>query len=705
MYPPIIDRATYEKIQKTKHGRNTQKNMDKAQDIFKLTVPVRCPSCGDRMRRRHDSRCKCQERWTCENTACRLRIEISDAELLTALADLLGTVTADSIKMPAETPYEPSAEVIRLNNEISRMLDMAEIDKAVLRSKMTECFRQKYKELGNGCCAVQRLKAEVGSTADIAERLNRTVREIRLHTDKTADILLLNGQIIGKEKDDGTDRNDSAESGASDRAERINSENGWTLEGIYADKGISGTSVKNRDEFNRMIRRCKQGKIDMIITKSIARFARNTVDCLKYVRLLHELGVDVYFEEQGIHSNQPGAEFYITIYGSIAQSESENMSANIIWGKNQSAKSGKVNFHYKNFLGYRKGEDGQPEIVPEEAKTIRLIYDRFLAGDSLKGMAELLEERGIKSPTGKAEWQFSTIQSILSNERYKGDAIINKTYIADCISKKVRVNNGERPKYYVENSHPAIIDSATFGRVQEELARRSGKRKVKQKGTTTEQGKYSSKYALTELLICGECKTPYRRCTWTAGGKKKTVWRCISRLDFGKKYCHHSPTVEESILHTAVINAIMQTAKQNSEVLQTLKLQIGIGLEGEKSEDDRLDLQVRIAESDAQFRKMLDRVSADTVEAFDEETAMRLMNEKSRLQRQLDGIAETEQRRESAKSRLDDIFTILDGIKNRPMEYDDQIVRQLLECIVVDSKEQITVIFKGGLKVVQPLTD
>lgn len=381
------------------------------------------------------------------------------------------------------------------------------------------------------------------------------------------------------------------------------------------------------------------------------------------------------------------------------------MSANIIWGKNQSAKAGKVNFHYKNFLGYRKGEDGQPEIVPEEADIIRLIYDRFLAGDSLKGIAQVLKEKHILSPSGKEVWQLSTIQSILSNEKYKGDAVINKTYITDCLSKKVRANNGERPKFYVENNHPAIIDSGTFGRVQEELARRSGKRKVKQKGTTTEQGKYSSKYALTELLICGECKTPYRRCTWTAGGKKKIVWRCISRLDFGKKYCHHSPTVEESILQTAVMAAIMQTAKQNNEVLQTLKLHIGMGLEGEKSEDDRLDLQVRIAEIDAEFRKMLDRVSADTVEAFDEETATRLMNEKSRLQRQLDGIAEADQRRESARSRLDDIFTILDGIKNRPMEYDDQIVRQLLECVVVDSKEQITVIFKGGMKVVQPLTD
>lgn len=486
--------------------------------------------------------------------------------------------------------------------------------------------------------------------------------------------------------------------------ERINSENGWTLEGIYADKGISGTSVKNRDEFNRMIRRCKQGKIDMIITKSIARFARNTVDCLKYVRLLNDLGVDVYFEEQGIHSNQPGAEFYITIYGSIAQSESENISANIKWGKAQAAREGKVVFRYKNFLGYRKGEDGQPEIVPEEAETIRLIYDRFLAGDSLKGIAKLLEEKGIKSPTGKTEWQFSTIQSILSNERYKGDAIINKTYITDCISKKVRVNNGERPKYYVENSHPAIIDSSTFGRVQEELARRSGKRKISRKAKT-EQGKYSSKYALTELLVCGECKSAYRRCTWTENGKKKIVWRCINRIEYAKKYCHNSPSIEESVLQRAVMAAIMEIANQNAEVLRTLKMHIGMGLEGEKSEDNSIDLQIRIAEIDAEFRKMLDRVSTDTIEAFDEETATRLMNEKSRLQQQLDSIADAAQRRENAKSRLDDIYTILDGIKNRPMEYDDQIVRQLLECIVVDSKERITVIFKGGLKSVQPLTE
>ena len=487
--------------------------------------------------------------------------------------------------------------------------------------------------------------------------------------------------------------------------DRINAEPGWILEGIYADKGITGTSYKKRDEFNRMIRRCKQGKIDMIIVKSIARFARNTVDCLKFVRMLRDLGVDVYFEEQGIHSNQPGAEFYITIYGCIAQSESENISANVRWGKAQSAKEGNVPFHYKNFLGYRKGADGKPEIDPDEAEIVRFIYDRFLAGDSLGGIAQKLEDLQISSPSGKPKWQFSTIQSILTNEKYKGDAIINKTYIKDCISKKVMINNGDRPKYYVENNHPAIIDSLTFSRVQEEIARRNSKKKVKQKGSKTEQGRYSSKYALTELLVCGECKTPYRRCTWTISGQKKIVWRCISRLDFGKKYCHNSPSIEESVLHRAIMRAIMDTALKNSDVLKMLKLHIGMGFEENTTEDNALNIQVRIAEIDAEFKAMLSGVSSDTVDAFDDAKASALITEKTELQKQLEQLHEIQQKRINTKHRLDDIYTILDGLKNRPMEYDDQMVRQILECVTVDSKEQITVIFIGGLKIKQSLLD
>ncbi len=485
--------------------------------------------------------------------------------------------------------------------------------------------------------------------------------------------------------------------------QRINSEPNWSMVGIFADKGITGTSVKKRDEFNKMIRKCKQGKIDLILTKSIARFSRNTVDCLQHTRLLKELGVDVFFEEQGIHSIQPGAEFYITIYGSVAQSESENISANVRWGKAQSAKEGNVAFHYSNFLGYRRGADGKPEIDLEEAATVRLIYDRFLAGDSYTVIARFLESKGISSPSGRAKWSESTVCSILTNEKYKGDAILNKTYIKDCLSKKVCVNNGERPKYYVENNHPAIIDAATFGRVQEEIARRRAKRKVKQVGTKTEQGKYCGKYALTELLLCGECGTPYRRCTWTAGGQKKIVWRCISRLDYGKKYCHHSPSIEETVLHEAIMEAIQKTARQNADVLRTLKTHIGMGLAGEETEDRSLDIQIRIAEIDAEFQAMMSAISAENAEQFDEGRAAELLHEKASLEQQLSQIADAVQKRRNSKSRLDDICDILDALQNHPMEYDDYLVRQLLECVIVESKERIKVVFVGGMEVEQGL--
>lgn len=535
-----------------------------------------------------------------------------------------------------------------------------------------------------------RVVRKIQPTVDTAKQLKKEYRQLRVAA---------YCRVSTKQEE----QLNSYEAQVNHYTERIQQEPKWTLVGIYADKGITGTSVKKRDEFNKMIRKCKQGKIDMIITKSIARFSRNTVDCLTHTRMLKDLGVDVYFEEQGIHSTDPGAEFYITIYGSIAQSESENISANVKWGKAQSARDGKVSFHYKNFLGYRKGEDGQPEIDPEQAEIVRRIYKRFLAGDSLVTIADDLNTDGIATPSGTGEWRRGRIASILTNEKYKGDAVIGKTFITDCLTKKVQVNNGERPKYYVENNHPAIIDSATFGRVQEEMARRNGKRKIKQVGTKTEQGKYSSKYALTELLICGECRTPYRRCTWTAKGQKKIVWRCINRLDYGKKYCHHSPTIEESVLQQAIMNAVMVTAKQNIEVLKTLKLHIGMGLDIEETEDKCLDIQIRIAEIDAEFKAMVQAISAQTADTFDDSRATALMNEKNKLLGQLEQIGVSKQKRENAKSRLNEIYTILDSLKNHPMTYDDQLIRQILECVIVESKEQIKVVFIGGTEVIQPL--
>lgn len=482
--------------------------------------------------------------------------------------------------------------------------------------------------------------------------------------------------------------------------ERINRENGWQLAGIYADKGITGTSTRKRDEFNKMIKACRRHKVDMIITKSISRFARNTVDCLKYVRLLKELGVDVYFEEQGIHSTDPGAEFYITIYGSIAQSESENISHNVAWGKAQSAKEGNVFFAYKSFLGYRKGADGKPEIDPEQAAIVRSIYEQFLAGKSMQDIANELTGQGVPTPCGKSKWQATVIRSILSNEKYKGDALRGKTYIEDCISKKVRVNTGERPQYYIENNHPPIIDSATFGRVQEELARRTGKRKVKQVGTKTEQGKYCGKYALTELLICGECGTPYRRCTWTVGGQKKVVWRCISRLDYGKKYCHQSPTMEEASLQDAIMETILKTAKVNPEILQTLKMHIQMGLGCETQADDSIEIQIRISQIDREFKEILNSVTVQNQGSLLSDPRIEsLITEKRLLENQLAQYSEEQEHRKNTTSRLDEVFTVLEGMKNHPLTYDDQIVRQILQCVVVESKQKIKVVFIGGHEV------
>lgn len=482
--------------------------------------------------------------------------------------------------------------------------------------------------------------------------------------------------------------------------DRINREPGWKLAGIYADKGITGTSMKKRDEFNKLIRQCKRGKVDMIIVKSISRFARNTLDCLKITRMLRELKVDVYFEEQNLHSIDPSSEFYISIYGSVAQSESENISHNVAWGKARSAKDGNVFFAYKSFLGYRRGADGKPEIDPEQADTVRRIYDRFLAGNSLQQIANGLTADGIPTPMGRTVWQASVVQSILSNEKYKGDALLGKTYVEDCISKKVRVNAGERPQYYVENNHPAIIDAATFARVQEELARRASKRKVKQTGTTTEQGKYCGKYALTELLICGECGTPYRRCTWTVGGKKRIVWRCINRLDYGKKYCHHSPTMEEAPLQNAIMDAVLKTAQIDPNILQTLKQHIQLGLGAGAGEDKSVEIQIRIAQIDQEFKNLLNSVTAENQqELLTDPRITDLMTEKRQLEKELAEYAAAEQHRQNTASRLDNIFTILDGMKNHPLTYDDAVVRQILQCVIVESKEKVKVVFIGGMEV------
>jgi len=299
---------------------------------------------------------------------------------------------------------------------------------------------------------------------------------------------------------------------------------------------------------------------------------------------------------------------------------------------------------------------------------------------------------------GKSAWLASTVCSILSNEKYTGDALLGKTYIPDCLTHKAVVNNGERPQYYVENNHPAIIERGIWNRVREELARRGGKRKVKERGTKTEQGKYSSKYALTELLICGECGTPYRRCTWSKNGKKKAVWRCISRLDYGTKYCKESPTLDESVLQGALLEAIAQFVQQSPAVLDVLKQHIGIGLSGDSDGDDPYTVQARIGEIGQALNELYELSQPGNQDDRESQFEV-LYGEEAALKEKLAGMKASANHADVERSRLDELFAVTDDLRDRPLIWDEALIRQMVECIRVVSGNKIRLRFRSGVEI------
>ena len=478
----------------------------------------------------------------------------------------------------------------------------------------------------------------------------------------------------------------------------INRKKEWSLVGIFADEGISGTQTKNRTEFKRMIRMCKNKKIDLVITKSISRFARNTVDCLEYVRQLKDLGIGVIFEKENINTLTMTSEFMIALYGSFAQAESESISKNVSWGKEKAYREGKVQFQYKHLLGYKRGDNGEPEIVPEEAETVRLIFKLFLDGYSMKEIAVTLKSIGKLNKYGDAEWRSNTISRILQNEKYVGDALLQKTFTVDCITHKIVKNHGERPMYLVTDHHDPIVDRDTFNRVQQELARRSSKRKISDK-TVTEQGKYSSKYALSELLICGHCGTPYRRTTWSARGKKQIVWRCISRLEHGKKYCPDSPTIKEDSLHKAIIHAINNYYSCRNDIARILKANIGTVLECQ-GQEEMISIENRLKEIDQARNDLVSLIASGGCDEdkLDSEFS-RLYQEEQQLSERLEALKSQNKTSAETQAKLDKIMDMIEHEKFELETFDNVLIRKLIECIKVLSKSEILVIFKGGYEV------
>lgn len=480
-------------------------------------------------------------------------------------------------------------------------------------------------------------------------------------------------------------------------SEMIAANKEWEFAGLYADAGISGTRADKRPQFQKMIDDCHKGKIDMIITKSVSRFARNTVDCLDYVRSLKEIGVGIYFEEQNIDTLKSDSELYLVIYAGFAQSESESISKNITWTRRKNFEDGKVSFMYNRMLGYRKGEDGNPEIVPEEASIVRRIFDMYLSGKTTDEISEIMQAEQIVIPEKKLTFSKSMIIRMLKNEKYCGDAILQKTVTLDPISKKRKINEGEAPMWLVENSHPAIITREMFNKVQEESARRKAKTPMSEKTAMTASGKYS-KYALSEVLICGECGSRFKRVTWNIRGKRRIVWRCISRLDYGKKYCTESITVDEKALHEAIVRALNRfNIEDESTYLMLMKSTIGeaIGLNGGSDEIDLLERRI-----DALNKRMLDLVTLSIKEDNDaenyEDEFKSISQQIEQLNRRIEAIRESQSGDGQLQARLKEIQDTIEKRKKNSNVYDDSIVRQMVECIKVYHDGRLQIILGGG---------
>ena len=478
----------------------------------------------------------------------------------------------------------------------------------------------------------------------------------------------------------------------------------WTLAGTYADEGLSGASAEKRPDFMKMIRHCKKGKIDLIITKSISRFARNTLDSIGYVRKLKAMGVGVLFEKENINTLEENSEVVLTILASLAQEELNSLSLNVKMGKRMAMQEGKVSFQYKRLYAYKKGKDDQPEIIPEEAEVIKRIFRSYVAGESVAGIAKALNAEGIPAPLQKGEWTDTTLRRILKNERYCGDVILQKTYVTDPISKKVRQNNGELPKVYIKNNHASIISRELYERAQQEGARRSSKRKVS-KASITEQGKYSSLYALSEILVCGECKTPYKRVTWTKrSGEKQIVWRCYNRLDHGTKYCKNSVTVDEESLHTAIMEAIYATRGRRREMLPVLTAHVERTLREKSDGTINIEqIEQRIAELRADTMALVTQSIGDNTVGQNEVRLKAMSDEIKSLHDILVRYRKQHGTENTLRHRVNEMAEVITG-EQEMSEYNDSLVRQLIQTIEIMDEDRLMITFQCGIQYEQPIS-
>ena len=473
----------------------------------------------------------------------------------------------------------------------------------------------------------------------------------------------------------------------------------WIFAGVFADDGRSATNTFRRDDFNQLMDQCLKGKVDMVITKSISRFARNTVDCISWVRKLKEKNVAVYFEKENLNTLDDSTEMILTILSSQAQEESRAISTNVKWGYARKFEKGEST--RQRSYGFRKAPTGEMCIVEEEAAVIRNMARWFLDGDSLERIKHRLEDAGIETTTGKRTWSTGTIYNILTNEKIMGDVLLQKTFTADYLTKRRVKNSGQQKQYYVKNHHEAIIPKTVYYKIQEEIARRSSLKKAGTRKGKTAQGVYSSKYALTGIMVCNECGAHYRRTTWAKNGKKVIVWRCINRLEHGTKRCHESPTLKEEVIQEAIMGKLhsLSIDQEEENFLNGIKEDIlrAAKVVGGACTEEEIDKTIEELRD-----QLMDYVGMAAREHGGEnwysDRMRKLGLQISELKRRRESIREQEKIRDEYEYLDQEISRIIGEIGGTSgAEFDNIFIRQIVREIRVISKNKLQIQLRTGM--------
>ncbi|CAK7036269.1 MAG: hypothetical protein BACD_00123 [Bacteroides rodentium] len=469
----------------------------------------------------------------------------------------------------------------------------------------------------------------------------------------------------------------------------IQSREDWEFAGLYADEGKSGCNTKKRDSFRSMIEDALDGRIDLIITKSVSRFARNTVDSLSTIRKLKENNIEVYFEKENIWSFDGKGEIMLTIMSSLAQEEARSISENCTWGHRKRMSDGKYSAPYSRFLGYDKGEDGKFAINEEQAALVRRIFALFLQGRSPAAIAKLLMDEGVKTGWGRDKWYPSTVKIILQNEKYTGCALLQKTYTADYLTKKTKKNKGEVPQYFVEDGHPAIIDKETFETVQRMLSvRKPGKNRASCTGL------------FSSMVRCCDCGGWYGRKIHHSTDKyRKVVYRCNRKYDDGQK-CS-TPVFTEDELKEIFVKAANSLISRRDEVTGAYDkdvLDAVYSVDEEKEQRRRLQVELRLA-ADA-VKDCIERNArvAQDQAAYEAEYD-RLTDEYERVKGELAGVEAAISEKVVQRDTVERFLAELSGKDEPLITFDEDALHGLVDHIEAKAKDDVTVVFKDGTEV------